>query len=151
VTITSIKVKHNVEMAHRLFMTPGKCESIHGHSWQVELELFGEVNAYGLLADLDFGLVKSDFRGYLDETFDHRLLLNPLDPWAGPHLLEEKFAYLPGVKLFDGYGDPTTENMAACIGEWASGLYTKITAVTCNVWETRVNNATWSKNVATPS
>lgn len=75
-------MKHNIEVAHRLFLTPGKCQGIHGHSMQVTLSLFGNVNEKGIFEGLDFYVVKAAFRGYLDLTYDHHLLLNQDDPWA---------------------------------------------------------------------
>jgi 6-pyruvoyltetrahydropterin/6-carboxytetrahydropterin synthase len=145
----TIKVKHNVEMAHRLYETPGKCQNIHGHSWWVELELGGEVDNHGLLETLDFGMIKKHFRKWLDTQYDHRVLLNARDPWSQVigYVYDvdgnvEKLA-LPGRAVFNG--DPTTENFATEIGSWAKGFFAcPLTNVT--VWETSVNCATWSSN-----
>jgi 6-pyruvoyltetrahydropterin/6-carboxytetrahydropterin synthase len=137
----SIRVRHNVEMAHRLWLTPGKCEKIHGHSWDVQMSLFGETSPAGMLAGLDFADVKQLFRGYLDGTYDHYLLLNADDPWAQVQL--PGLGPLPGLQPFAG--DPTTENLAAVVGGWAVGTFAGcgITRVQIQVMETRVNGATW--------
>jgi 6-pyruvoyl-tetrahydropterin synthase len=141
----TILVRHNMEMAHRLFLTEGKCEAIHGHSWDVTLKIRGRVDMHGLLEGLDFGQVKRLFRGHLDKNFDHRLLLNSRDPWSDlltrrsseqGQLVQEA---LPGLHSFDG--DPTTENVARVIGEWAVDQYGLPIAV--EVFETRVNMAAW--------
>lgn len=139
--MASIKVKHNVEMAHRLFLTPGKCEAIHGHSWWIDLQLFGYTDEKGILAGLNFSTVKEVFRGYLDTNFDHRLLLNHNDPWAQPiwSVPDNDKVTLPGLATFAG--DPTTENFAWEIGVWANQTFNLPTVV--DVWETRVNNAQW--------
>lgn len=137
----SIKVKHNMEMAHRLSLTPGKCEAIHGHSWWVELEIAGPVDSKGMI--LEFGEVKKVFREYLDTTFDHQLLLHNNDPVAKDHLL-------PGLVTVPW--DPTTENVAMAIGLWAIKQfkypYTTY-KIKVTVWETSVNAATWEGD-ATP-
>jgi len=135
----TIRVKHNFEAAHRLFQTHGKCERIHGHSFQVELELGGDVNSRGLLCGLDFGQVKAGFRNYLDTDYDHSLLLNAQDPWAE----DQGFGLLPGLKVMSV--DPTTENIAARIGIWAQGTFARYGVQTfgVTVWETNVNCATW--------
>lgn len=137
-----IRVRHNFEMAHRLFLTPGKCEAIHGHSWWATLELTGEVDGRGYLEGIDFGDLKATFRNYLDRNFDHRVLLNKDDPWAKKlHLVDtEGWVSLPGLATLDV--EPTTENLARIIGERMVGA-TGIEAVSVSVWETSVNNAEW--------
>jgi 6-pyruvoyltetrahydropterin/6-carboxytetrahydropterin synthase len=144
--VPSIKVKHNVEMAHRLLLTPGKCEAIHGHSWWVDLQLFGTIDKNYILAGLNFTEVKKEFRNYLDSNFDHRLLLNHDDPWAQKIWLPDAVGEenLPGLQTSSG--DPTTEWFAEHIGLWASNTFQLPTSV--DVWETRVNCAQWSNYVA---
>jgi 6-pyruvoyl-tetrahydropterin synthase len=121
VQMTFLMVRHNIEVAHRLYELEGKCENIHGHSMWVELKLFGHVNSKGVLEGLSFGEIKKQFRGFLDGTFDHHLLLHEKDPWAG--LLEKVSdldgypAQLPGLMAMPG--DPTTENLAKWIADWA--------------------------------
>lgn len=119
-------VTHNAEAAHRLYTTPGKCQRIHGHSLRIQLSLVGEVDDHGLLAGIDFGTLKSEFRGFLDSYLDHSLLLNENDPFAAAVMVTPKDEYtgwddpadLPGLRRCAG--DPTTENIAQWIGEWAS-------------------------------
>lgn len=149
----SITVRHNIEVAHRLYLLPGRCENIHGHSIWVALTLHGEVDKNGILDGLDFGSVKSTFRSHLDEEYDHHLLLNQDDPWAGTFSLYDPLASdpvdgnrLPGLKIFPG--DPTTENLARWIGEWSyeefrAGGHHRIRCVEIEVQETHVNSARW--------
>lgn len=142
----TIKVRHNVEMAHRLFETPGKCENIHGHSWWVELEIceWSEgVDEHGLFAGLDFGVVKQSLRAFLDANYDHRVLLNSEDHWS--HVLyvnSPRGSRLPGLQTMNG--DPTTENFAKLVGEWAQRTFGVEHRYVVTVWETSVNAATWS-------
>jgi 6-pyruvoyltetrahydropterin/6-carboxytetrahydropterin synthase len=140
----SITVRHNIEVAHRLFLLPGKCENIHGHSMWVEMTLSGELDANGILCSLDFGHVKSQFRKMLDTRFDHHILLNEEDPWARPitlmdeqNMVEER---LPGLIAVPG--DPTTENIAKWIAKWAFNEFNLPVDVT--VHETSVNAASYS-------
>lgn len=126
-----IAFRHNMEVAHRLLWLPGKCQRIHGHSMKVTLKLFVEFNGKGYAIDednevLDFGNVKKIFRGYIDDQYDHRLLLNEEDPWAqGVPYMNDGFSNqdeeLPGlVKL---KGDPSTENLAGWIAQWARDCF----------------------------
>jgi 6-pyruvoyltetrahydropterin/6-carboxytetrahydropterin synthase len=129
-------------MAHRLYETSGKCENIHGHSWQIVLTLGGEVDERGMLEGLDFGLVKLTFRTFLDSNYDHRLLLNEADPWAGSIPLGGTTWELPGLQTMNG--DPTTELFARCIGASMISVFPMCPVISVDVWETRVNCATWS-------
>lgn len=127
-------VAHNIEVAHRLSQLPGKCEAIHGHSMWVALTLDGPLSPAGMVANLDFGLVKKAFRAHLDAEYDHRLLLNAEDAWAGLDL--------PGLHRTPG--DPTTEHIAKWIGDWARYAFPEVASLTVQVDETRVNAATYS-------
>jgi 6-pyruvoyltetrahydropterin/6-carboxytetrahydropterin synthase len=143
--VQTLKIRHNIEVAHRLSELPGKCENIHGHSMWVVAEICGEVDSHGLLLGLEFGALKKEFRNHLDTRYDHHLLLNENDQWARP-LTHEPYAdrgfRLPGLEVFDG--DPTTENIARWIGEWClEDLVPYADRVHVEVWETQVNSATW--------
>lgn len=131
----SITVRHNIEMTHRLFLTPGKCQAIHGHSWWVELTIEGPVDASGKI--LEFGGVKKAFRDYLNSSFDHHLLLNETDPWA--LFSHTEMGHLPGLQLFRS--DPTTENLAQTIRDWAYNHFSEAFVIRVMVWETSVNAA----------
>jgi 6-pyruvoyltetrahydropterin/6-carboxytetrahydropterin synthase len=148
-----LRIKHNMEMAHRLFLTGGKCENIHGHSWWVTVSIHADDEALteaGMLLGMDFGDLKSELRRYMDKNFDHHLLLNKEDPFA--QLLAPKtqkhqaigdYLHLPGLKPFEG--DPTTEMIAMDIGEFMQRELTETDyrRIECEVWETAVNCATW--------
>ena len=143
----TLKVRHNMEVAHRLSLLPGKCENIHGHSMWVVAEFEGAVNPQGVLLGMEFGDVKATFRHYLDSMYDHHLLLNAQDPWAQALTADVKpdqtFSWLPGLRTCEG--DPTTENIARWVGEWCVNEYNceGLERVKIEVWETQVNSATW--------
>jgi 6-pyruvoyl-tetrahydropterin synthase len=124
----------------------------------VVVEFTGKVNANGVLLGMEFGDLKKVFRGHLDSTYDHHLLLNKEDPWAqrlmGPlgarrpfHDTNPKSQHLPGLQACDG--DPTTENISKWIGEWATDEFgvSGLERVKVEVWETQVNSATWEADV----
>jgi 6-pyruvoyl-tetrahydropterin synthase len=165
----SISVRHNIEVAHRLSLLPGKCENIHGHSMWVELELHGQVNSDGILGGIDFGSLKKAFRGYLDAQFDHHTLLNAHDPLVAGWMDIEEFlrglkgdgalnwpradladqVIPPGIVLFQG--DPTTENIAHWVSDWAASLdgiqQSNVHRVSVKVNETHVNAASTTRAV----
>ena len=137
----ALRVRHNIEVAHRLSLLPGKCENIHGHSMWVTLELRGHaIDPSGRLGGLDFGAIKRAFRGHLDSTYDHHLLLNGDDPIA-----ELK---LPGLRVCSG--DPSTENIARWVAEWARLEWPATPGFRVTVDETHVNAAVWETDLWSP-
>jgi len=141
IEVGSIRVMHNVEMAHRLTKTPGRCQNIHGHSWKVILTLTGEIDEKGVL--VEFGYLKMAFRDFLNTNFDHHLLLNWTDPMFRNVMLEG--ALLPGATQMEG--EPTTENFAKLIYDWAVqeliGKIGNVYSARVEVWETATNCAVY--------
>ena len=135
IEVGSIRVMHNVEMAHRLTKTPGKCENIHGHSWKVILTLTGEIDEKGVI--VEFGYLKMAFRDFLDTHFDHHLLLNIHDDLS--------MSDPPGTTVMDG--EPTTENFARLIYDWALKFLINrignVYSARVEVWETATNCAVY--------
>ena len=67
-----LKIVTNFSAAHRLENFYGKCESLHGHNWKVEVFLLGNrLDDAGLVKD--FGVVKAKAREVLAEL-DHAYL-----------------------------------------------------------------------------
>jgi 6-pyruvoyltetrahydropterin/6-carboxytetrahydropterin synthase len=166
-----LKIRHNMQVAHRLTKTPGKCQQIHGHGMEIELVFvnleYDDATAMVKNRDgiiFEFGAMKKAFRTYIDEGYDHHLLLNKADTWAGPiyqtaeiktwlipkemreegtaeDVLQVKLtneqAWLPGLVLMDD--DPTVENLALWIAMWAAETFHADTI--CRLEETNTNGA----------
>jgi 6-pyruvoyltetrahydropterin/6-carboxytetrahydropterin synthase len=66
-----LKIKHHFEAAHRLSNYPGKCKNLHGHRWEVEVELDGIIGMENGMV-VDFG----DIKNVIDVNLDHRTLLS---------------------------------------------------------------------------
>jgi 6-pyruvoyltetrahydropterin/6-carboxytetrahydropterin synthase len=67
-----LKIITDFSAAHRLENFYGKCESLHGHNWKVEVFLLGDrLDEAGLVKD--FGEVKDKAREVLAEL-DHKFL-----------------------------------------------------------------------------
>src|SRR6266850_6664747 len=87
----SISKKLRFEAAHRLIDGyEGKCASVHGHSWQVEVELTLRprihLNRFGFVAD--FSVFKK-LRSWVDENLDHATLVHQNDQKMIAFLKEE--------------------------------------------------------------
>lgn len=151
-----LKIRHNAEIAHRLSKTGGKCQQIHGHGLQIELVfidlMYDETTAMLVNNEhnvFEFGALKKKFREYIDTTYDHHLLLNKNDDFAkelvftDPSGIDWKTT-LPGLVTVED--DPTVENLAKWIAEWAAKTWH--TGVVCRIEETKTNGAeayvTWN-------
>lgn len=98
-----LKTKFDFDSAHRLVGYDGKCSSIHGHIWQVELEIEGDKNQLDSVGILwDFSNVKK-----LKELFDHQTILKKcVENEKLITLLEEE-----KNKLYLMNENPTAENL----------------------------------------
>lgn len=72
-----IKVEHSFDSAHFLAGYIGKCSNIHGHRWNVKVEVGADVlvedgQMRGMV--VDFSDIKKDIRELLD-TYDHALII----------------------------------------------------------------------------
>jgi 6-pyruvoyltetrahydropterin/6-carboxytetrahydropterin synthase len=64
----SMIVRAHFDAAHQLKDHPGKCAALHGHRWEVSVELAGKVQENGMLGD--FAEVKATLEQLLpDHTF----------------------------------------------------------------------------------
>ena len=150
-----LKIRHNMEVAHRLSKDTTKCKQIHGHGMQVELVFLNLEQDFhsGMCltrfgATMEFGSMKRKFRDHIDTKYDHHLVLNEEDPWTMP-LSEPVFTgndetdpsqeewTLPGLTTVPG--EPTVENLAKWIGEWAAREFQ--CDVVCRIEETKTNGA----------
>jgi 6-pyruvoyltetrahydropterin/6-carboxytetrahydropterin synthase len=102
--------EYRFEAAHRLPLVPEKhkCSRLHGHSYKIEIEVYGPVNPdSGWL--IDFGVL-DDAWAPMHARFDHRCLND-----------------VPGLE------NPTSENLAVYIWNQLRPAVSALSAVT--VWE----------------
>lgn len=140
---TQVGVRVRWEGAHRLPRLSGKCENLHGHSWQAWAVFSGPVNPDGVV--VDFGALKADIQAWVDDHLDHATMLGQGDPLT---FLLEKFGqrlYVFGVDPFTTHRAwPTVENVAHLLHQvatrTAASLGVRVESVT--VAETENNRAT---------
>ena len=116
--MTEIFKRFTFEAAHRLPNVPEghKCGRLHGHSFQFQLNLSGQVDPFtGVVKD--FGEVKD--------------IIKPLYDMLDHHYLND----------IEGLENPTSENLAKWIYEKVSPLLPELDSVT--VWETCTCGATY--------
>lgn len=71
----------DLPFAHRQHLHKGHCSLIHGHNWTFDLTFVcDQLDENGFI--VDFGKLRP-VRKWLEEKFDHTLVLNATDPWLG--------------------------------------------------------------------
>lgn len=116
---------------HRLLNYDGMCRHLHGHNGRVELDIESDrLDARGMV--VDFSDIKRIVKAWIDETLDHRMLLNRADPLL-PSLRNEL------VYLMDD--NPTAENIAKLIFNHARSKGLPVVEV--RLWETPSSYASY--------
>ena len=119
-----IKIKAEFAAAHNLREVGGKCESLHGHNFTVEVAVESESLDEGGMV-MDFRLLKAKTQAIL-ETLDHR--------------------YLNELPIFKGK-NPSSENLAAYIfAELSRQVDQEFQRVSwVSVWESQTSQATYRR------
>lgn len=130
-----LKKSFTFDAAHRLANHKGKCRNIHGHTYKVVVTLIGpELNDSDML--IDFGDISNLVRQYLDDHYDHALILD---------IDEDKLikALLPfKLKLLTVPGAPTAENMSKWLYEHFHPIFSNCgLGLSIEVWETPTSSA----------
>lgn len=60
------------DAAHHLFRYEGKCKSLHGHTYRLQIAVSGLLNERGMV--YDFGNLKAIYKQHLEPQLDHRYL-----------------------------------------------------------------------------
>lgn len=131
---------HEIACGHRVYGHESKCAHLHGHNYTFELHVRGALDRVGRV--MDFSVIKERLCAWLEENWDHRMLLWEQDP-LGRVLqhVDPKVVLLPF--------NPTAENLAAhmvlTVGpEQLEG--TGCSLELCRVWETAKCSATYEVN-----
>ena len=134
-----VKRYHDISCGHRVYEQGSKCEHLHGHNYRIHFVCEAE-NLDDVGRVIDFGEIKKRLCMWLENNWDHRMLIWIRDPW------------LAELKAIDGMVytvpfNPTAENMAkylvTVVGpEQLHG--TGIKLVECNIEETRKCSASFS-------
>ena len=91
---------------HRLYQHGGKCEFFHGHNYVADFYVTSHsVDSVGLV--IDFAELKSRFKSWLDEHWDHGFILNEADE-NGLNAIK----MVRPCKYYELPYNPTAENMA---------------------------------------
>ncbi|EIM24368.1 6-pyruvoyl trahydropterin synthase family protein [Microvirga lotononidis] len=140
---------HDISCGHRVVGHEGKCGHLHGHNYRVhftceadELDNLGRV--------IDFSEIKSKLCMWLEENWDHKMLLWEHDPVANV-LIDNTTGTGDGTTLGDGIVlvpfNPTAENIAQHLVLVVGPQQLKGTGIKlrhCEVEETRKCSAVYT-------
>ncbi|MDR3616226.1 MAG: 6-carboxytetrahydropterin synthase QueD [Candidatus Obscuribacterales bacterium] len=111
---------------HRLMNHNGKCKRLHGHNAKVLITVEAEnLDSDGML--MDFSDLKRDVSNWIDEKFDHQMLLHKDDP-----IVAALTASGEPFQILEVH--PTAENLAHLIFDFVKDLHFPVVDVT--LWET---------------
>jgi len=97
------------DSAHRVMGHEGKCKNLHGHRYCLEATFVAK-NLDTLGRVVDFGVIKEELGGWIDEHWDHTTILFDKDKSLGKAISD-----VTGQKIFYLPTNPTAENMAEYI------------------------------------
>jgi len=99
----------------------GKCKNIHGHNYKAEVTATGLIDKIGRV--VDFSVLKEKVGRFIDESWDHAILLNCLDTKLHKQMLLFRTESGEKQKIYCfSAANPTAEVMAAFLLEKANAL-----------------------------
>ena len=103
----TVKKLFKFEASHRLLGHPNKCANVHGHNYKVWVSIYsldGSLDELGMV--MDFSDMKATIGKWLDDNWDHSIMINRDDVY-----LLQKFEK-SDFKTYICNFNPTAENMA---------------------------------------
>lgn len=138
---SEIKRLLKIDAGHRVFGHESKCKSLHGHEYFFEVFATApELDSLGRV--VDFSVIKTTVGNWLDQNWDHGMILWEEDPVSdlfrpGGVLGDQKCFFLPY--------NPTAENLSKYLLPIANDLLKKwevtVTSIICQ--ETSNCSARW--------
>jgi 6-pyruvoyltetrahydropterin/6-carboxytetrahydropterin synthase len=123
-SIQTVRRYHDISAGHRVVGHEGKCRGIHGHNYRIHFECQAEkLDDIGRV--IDFGVIKEKLCIWLEDEWDHKMLLWEDDPLC--KVTTRRQTYVNGLTVEDWEDvvnsikevpfNPTAENMATYLLE----------------------------------
>lgn len=137
--MNTLSTEITFDAAHRLWGYKGKCFFVHGHTYRLKVFVSSDVlDDQGFV--IDFGDLKKIVKTYIDDKWDHTLILNMIDPIYG--LLEDQ-----GIKIHLLDENPTVEFMSRVIYQSLKELLPKdVKLKQVTIWETSTCSNTYTES-----
>lgn len=129
---------HDISCGHRVYGHESKCAHLHGHNYRVHFHCRGALDALGRV--IDFGVIKHRLCQWLEDHWDHKMLI-----WESDPMLPELQNLDPTVVAVPF--NPTAENIAEYLVKTIGPRQlhaTGVELVLCRVEETRKCSASYT-------
>lgn len=105
------KVEISFCAGHRLLLHKGKCNYYHGHNYLATIGIGSfDLDANDMV--MDFADIKNPIKKWIDENWDHNMILNPNDPMLKHNLQVQPNRSFYAMPHKNQAYEPTAENMA---------------------------------------
>lgn len=138
--MTTVERYHDISCGHRVVGHENKCKYLHGHNYRFHFTVTAkELDKLGRV--LDFGVIKSKLCMWLEENYDHKMLI-----WEEDNMLEALLK-IARTSVYLVKFNPTAENIAE---DFCKNIAPKLLAGTgcelikLTIEETRKCSATYS-------
>jgi 6-pyruvoyltetrahydropterin/6-carboxytetrahydropterin synthase len=134
---------HDFSCGHRVVDHESKCKFFHGHNYRVYFYIEPEIGLDNIGRVMDFSVIKEKLCNWLEDNFDHKMLLWENDP------LLSKFQEMDKESIVVVPFNPTAENIAQYLVEVVGVAQlkdTKCRLIRCKVEETRKCSAEYKIN-----
>ncbi|RJR27637.1 6-carboxytetrahydropterin synthase QueD [candidate division WWE3 bacterium] len=131
------------DAGHRLLYYKGACHNLHGHTYKLQVTVVPTsetLSKDGMV--IDFSIMKGIIKKWLDETYDHCMMLNVED------MKVKELCRDLGLKWIGFPCEPTAENMARIFYSELKGLFASqgiasIALSKIDIWETPTSKASY--------
>lgn len=133
---------HDICAGHRVVGHEGKCQHLHGHNYRIHFtcQTTGKLDDLGRV--IDFNVVKEKLCMWVEENWDHKMLIWENDPLI--HKLYQVDSSIVPVAF-----NPTAENMAAYLVKTVGPRQLEATSIILSevtIEETRKCSATYRRD-----
>ena len=120
--IKTVSRYHDISCGHRVVGHEGKCRHLHGHNYRIHFECTApDTDELGRV--IDFGVIKAALCMWVEDNWDHKMLLWASDPlcsiFANMNIAPISREAVRQVRqsIYEVPFNPTAENMAAYLLE----------------------------------
>lgn len=135
---TIITRRLEFDAGHRLIGHEGKCKYLHGHRYVAEITIYADrLDKLGRV--VDFGVVKDKLGSWIENNWDHNMILHKDDPLlkVEREIFGTRYPYVLSC-------NPTAENLAEHLSTVAERILLDCNVTKVTIWETPNCKATFS-------